>query len=200
VKRLAAIALALSSVFLVAPTAALASGSAATTAVFAHLGMHDGYRVTLVGTKSTAFLDVATPRGRQGVVTATRYFTRAELSGSTLKADFGTLGQVAMHFVPGGRRPTPTCLAAKRSFIRHGTFVGTFRFRGESDYVNFDVRRARGGTFASLRGSKCERAPTSSQGNGGTHQKLVKFYAGFRQGIDASYFWAETTSTGRAAY
>ncbi len=198
-KRLGPIAFLLLSLGLVLPAAASAAGSAR-PAFTIEFGSHDGYRVSMEATDKTALLVVAASGGAGGAETKTEYFTRATVTGAGLKANFAGLGRVAMRFVPGGRPPSSTCILTRRDLIQLGSFVGSFRFRGESDYLDLDLRRARGALFTHADGTPCKQSEARTHESNGGQRKRVYLHARFRDGLDAVDFWAVTTSAGRVFY
>jgi hypothetical protein len=79
------------------------------------------------------------------------YQTLGTVTANTIHASFGSLGSVALRFLPSGRVLHSTTegggcsLGAK---ARVGAFVGTFRFRGEGDFTALTRHRVRGGVGA----------------------------------------------------
>jgi hypothetical protein len=186
-------------VLLALPSFAMADGEHPLT-MGIDLGSHDGYRVHLYGVKSTALLVVAKEKKVGDAETATEYLTRSVIKGDAIKADFGDLGRVSMRFVPSSARPSVSCYGTRKSVVRHGLFVGSLHFRGESGYVEVSRRRAAGRLLMPLARSRCEEAPTPDHSNSSQRRKLTKFYARFRRGVGSVEFWAETNEEGRVRY
>ncbi len=92
---------------------------------------------------------------------ASIYVARGTATESRLQASFGDLGSISMRFHPAAShswvRPDRDCQSAARFLVRHGTWQGRFRFRGEDGYIQLDVHRVRGrvGTVA----PQCRRQP-----------------------------------------
>lgn len=162
---------------------------------------HSGYRVTVLATGPTVELQ-ASRQGRSGNwETATTYLARASLRGDKVRASFGHLGEISMRFVPAALAPSAKCERGRRWLIRHGLFVGSLRFGGEGGYLGVRVRRVKGMSIADS-GLRCEAASGSprDRSRGGRRRKLTLLGAGFRAGLDAVYFHAFKTGTGRAVY
>jgi hypothetical protein len=70
------------------------------------------------------------------------------VSPTSVEADFGEVGSVAMRFRPSGRmthsRRHRGCVGPDRYTIRFGVFTGSIRFRGEGGYTSADVHRVKG--------------------------------------------------------
>jgi hypothetical protein len=68
-----------------------------------------------------------------------------------MKASFGKLGKVSLHFRPSGKvrrvKIPKTCLKHRPPVVsaRLGTFVGTIKFRGERGYTTVSAHRVKGG-------------------------------------------------------
>lgn len=130
-------ALALLSVALTGLLAA-APGAAAETRHGFELWLHaDGFlvdlRSPLGGARVRLLLD------RHGEVAY--YYTKVKFGAGSVRARFGRLGALALRFDPG--RGEDACGGGEEGW-RQGTFRGSLLFRGEHDYADLDVRRARG--------------------------------------------------------
>jgi hypothetical protein len=112
-------------------------------------GSH-GYRITVA----------ADPSGRDDEVQLTAQSTRGgtaeyRVSGAvtrtTIKANFGRLGKIAVRFRPSGRerrvRVPRKCQKERPPVVssRLGSFVGTIEFRGERGYTHVVAHSAKGG-------------------------------------------------------
>jgi len=181
------------------PSFAVADGDGAPT-IRIDLRSHDGYSVRLYEINSTATLKI-TKRAKVGYAeSSTDYLTRATVTGDSLQATFGELGQVSMRFDPSDARPSLRCDESRRSLVRRGLFVGSLRFRGESGYVDIGVRRAAGAVLTPIEGTHCDEGG-AEEGRPSSHRpKLTDFYAGFRHGLGSVNFWAETNDRGHVDY
>jgi hypothetical protein len=80
-----------------------------------------------------------------------QYSVPATVTANSIRASFGKLGRIAVHFVPSGRERTvkvpAKCLKERPPAVtaRLGRFVGTIDFRGEGGYTKVDARTAEGG-------------------------------------------------------
>jgi hypothetical protein len=104
-----------------------------------------GYRVAVLGFGEDVAVEVA-KEGRHGD-SLTAYLVRGSVSRGRLRARIGDLGTVSMRFQQGGGHSVthPTkCRGRHRFLVRHGVFVGSFRFRGEGGYLTVAARRAKG--------------------------------------------------------
>lgn len=82
-----------------------------------------------------------------GHASDTEYLFRGHDRGGDLEGDIGTLGTVAMRFVPSERPRSseePNGCHGHRPTVQRGHFVGRFRFRGEAGYTSASVQRAVG--------------------------------------------------------
>lgn len=165
------------------------------------LRSHSGYRVRVFAVGSTIELQASRRSKSDTWETSTSYIARAKLDGDRLKASFGRLGEVSMRFVPAAKPPAARCERGRRRLVRHGTFAGSLRFSGEDDYLGVDVRHAKG-AFVSESAARCRATPASRRERPGTkpRQKLTFLEAGFRTGLEAIYFQAIKSGTGRSSY
>jgi hypothetical protein len=80
-----------------------------------------------------------------------QYTVKGKVTANSIRASFGKLGRIAVHFVPSGRERTvkvpAKCLKERPPTVtaRLGRFVGTVEFRGEGGYTKVDARSAEGG-------------------------------------------------------
>jgi hypothetical protein len=112
---------------------------------------HDGYSVRVIAFGQTVALRIARPQGRNSAVTTT-YLARGRVTPTSIRASFGSLGLVELHF----QRLTRTLagplfdscrIRGKGPIARFGLFVGKLRFRGEGGYTSADVHRLHGGSI-----------------------------------------------------
>ncbi len=105
----------------------------------------DGYRVAVEGFGGDVAVEVA-KEGRHGE-TLSAYLVRGTVTRGRLRAKIGDLGRISMRFRQGGGHSVTQpkkCRGRHRFLVRHGVFVGGFRFRGEGGYVNLTAHRAKG--------------------------------------------------------
>ena len=127
-----------------------AASAAKHTEFSAGFRLHHGhYLVTVQGFGPSIYMTVETGTLRsQKRVAATSYVTRGTATESRLEASFGQLGRISMRFHPSKHRgwvkPHRHCDRAGRYLVRHGTWRGRLRFRGEEDYLSLDVHRVSG--------------------------------------------------------
>jgi hypothetical protein len=169
------------------------------------LGSHDGFRTRAYVTDRTITLEVVRDEHSRHAGAGDYYYTRAHLAGHRIEGDFGPLGAVTMRFRPsrasaGDPRPG-SCDGRYRLSTSPGTFVGSWRFRGEGGYVSIDVSRAKGSLEIFSPSAHCqaeagrEKARKARQG-----PKVTYLGAYFRQGLDAVYFSARNDREGKASY
>jgi hypothetical protein len=127
------------------PTAAHASPSPQRVARFYAAGTH-GYKIALVatvdGANSPVRIVVEDFKG------GAEYETTGTVTSTGIHASFGQLGDVALRFHPSGRvlhsrTEGDGCTLRDRAHL--GTFIGTFRFRGEGEYTRLTTHRVSGG-------------------------------------------------------
>jgi hypothetical protein len=105
-----------------------------------------GYKVTVVAAVEGAESPVRiVAEGHRG---GAEYQTLGTVTSNTIHASFGPLGRVSLRFLPSGRvlhsmAEGGGCSLRAKAHI--GTFVGTFRFRGEGGYTALTIHRIRGG-------------------------------------------------------
>jgi hypothetical protein len=115
----------------------------------------DGYVFSVVASRQTVALRVARRYGRGQRLRpalSTTYLAHGRATPTSITADFGARGRIALRFRPSGRGLRATrragCVQANGLPIaRRGVFVGTLRFRGESGYTSARIHRARGGSI-----------------------------------------------------
>ena len=79
------------------------------------------------------------------------YSVPAKVTASSIRASFGQLGRIAVHFRPSGRerkiKVPGKCLKGRPPVVtaRLGRFAGTIEFRGEGGYTKVDAHSAEGG-------------------------------------------------------
>jgi len=121
-----------------------------------HVDLHasHGYELTVVGAGNVVALAVqrdwdpkATDRFLSFGTATTVYVTRGTVTSRRIKASFGGLGRIAVHFRPSGRPRRHFHLPHRcpaRFTGRHGVFLGRLSFTGEKGYVAIRAHRARG--------------------------------------------------------
>lgn len=114
---------------------------------------------TVRGTRGYKIKVSADPEPGEGSVQLTaegpeggaEYIVPGKDTANTIRASFGKLGKIAVHFVPSGRerqlKIPSKCLKGRPPMVssRLGRFVGTFEFRGERGYTRVKVHSAEGG-------------------------------------------------------
>jgi hypothetical protein len=134
------------------PVVRVASADGAEAVIKAHVG---SFSILAIAGES---------KGKQSMLMMVRrrhqyaeYIVPAELTDSTLKARFGSLGEIDYSFGP--KKPgDPKCFGATET---GAAFTGTFSFVGEGGYIHVDADRATG-TYAnglSPRGCKLPSLP-----------------------------------------
>lgn len=110
----------------------------------------NGYRITVSGEPgrgSKNEIELSVERGGEGAT----YYAPGTLTPTSMKASFGNLGEVSLHFRPSSKvrrvKIPKRCLKKRPPLVtaRLGTFVGTIRFRGEGGYTKLSAHRAVGG-------------------------------------------------------
>jgi hypothetical protein len=135
---------------------------------------HDGYTISILGSRQTVALRVARDFGRghrPRVALSTTYLAHGKASPTSIEASFGDLGRISLRFRPDGRSVRATRNAGcKRSnglpIARIGFFVGELRFRGEDGYTAARVHRVRGGSIDLAALIRCLLRGRSSSGRG----------------------------------
>lgn len=102
----------------------------------------DGYRVVVDGRGENVSVDVHRER-RHGEALSS-YTVHGTVARERLRARFGNFGSVSMRFRTTRVTRPRGCRGRHRFRVRHGEFVGSFRFRGEGGYVSVSARRAKG--------------------------------------------------------
>jgi hypothetical protein len=94
------------------------------------------------------------------------YFAPATVTKTTLEADLGDLGHIAVRFQPSGkaRRERSQC-GGKPIFFDSGNYVGTIDFHGEAGYTDVEATKARGDLKFFL-DAICPASGTSGTGPG----------------------------------
>ena len=140
-----------SSVTLVCCAALLAAGAAPASAFTIGPGSGPSFSLKRPGgfelsfelaSRTKALLSVS--RGKLN----NSYLVPARYQDGRLAAGFGPFGRARLEFAPTGRvekvQPFPFC-SGEPARVRRGTFVGSFRFRGEWSFIRVRERRL-GGT------------------------------------------------------
>lgn len=113
---------------------------------------HDGYSIRVIAFGQTVGLRIARPQGRKGSAATTTYLARGRVTPTSIRASFGSLGSVQLHFQRLTRTLAgplfDTCkVRGKGPIARFGLFVGSLRFRGEGGYTSAEVHRLHGGSI-----------------------------------------------------
>lgn len=94
------------------------------------------------------------------------YSVQASTPGHLVKARIGNLGRISMHFEPSGRfkpnrEPEGDC-QGREGLVQSGTFVGSFRLRGEGGFTRVTATRVPGIAVHTFR-QVCKGADAGSQ-------------------------------------
>jgi hypothetical protein len=117
---------------------------------FILLGTHGGYELGLAFEEPDFAILYAghfDPETQSGVSTAYGAHFQGSLSSARIRARFGSLGSVALHFVPDGKarsRPLGKNCEGRRQREEDGHFVGHIDLRGEGGYFQIATRRVGG--------------------------------------------------------
>lgn len=181
---------------LMAPAAAQASATSRELLYSFETHSANGYRIVVEATASTLALGVIhNERGRRAGE-STYYIARASTRGGRITSRIGSLGSVSMTFHPtGAERVERANCRSTFTRSRPGTFVGSLRFLGEGGYVKLNAHRLRGA--ARRRGPECNPSAARRLEGGA---KVDRLYASFRNGLDATYFYANTLASGGSFY
>jgi hypothetical protein len=163
----------------------------------------NGYRIIVEGHRSTVGLSVIRSEHDRHDGAATTYFARAILGTRRIRASFGALGSVSMHFEPSGRvvqaQPERGCTGVGGATTHLGVFIGSLRFRGEGGYVSASIHRAKGGLSSPPKPNCAGSNETGGEGEVSRRAKRTELSAGFRRGLGAVYFGASARGN-RARY
>ncbi len=140
--KIAAVLLSLWAALLVAPAAAPALGGPDTGGFAAfNLKASHGYSMSV-----TAFSKAEFTRGQILISLRSRdsfvaYLAPAKVTDTTIDADLGELGRVALEFEPTGERgrAAPRCEPDQWIAYDKGSYVGEFEFLGEEGYTEATV-------------------------------------------------------------
>lgn len=111
----------------------------------------NGYRITISGYPGNK-VQLLAQRPSEEI----EYLTHGKVTPTSIKASFGQLGKVSLQFRPSGKvrqiRVGQKCPAFRPSVVKAqlGTFAGTARFSGESDYTEVAPGRVGGDPGARL--------------------------------------------------
>jgi hypothetical protein len=105
----------------------------------------DGYRVAVLAFGQTVVLQVGRGKSLRRM-TATTYLVHGTATPTAIRASFGELGRVDLHFQrsTGPRLPAPLECSGRGPIVRKGIFVGAVHFRGEGGYTAVQAHRAQG--------------------------------------------------------
>lgn len=96
----------------------------------------NGYRMLVLAGSGRGYRNgevLVLVTGKRGGVA---YFAPAKVTDTTIDADLGALGRIALEFRANGRRKSvPGCEPGERSTYAGGSYVGTIEFRGEEGYT-----------------------------------------------------------------
>lgn len=165
-----------------------------------------GYRVEVTELGGTIAVIIGRPEGAvitvgqpEGAVTA--YLARGVTTSRRLQADFGSFGELDMHFRPSRHlAPLPPrhhCRGGIQHPKRRGVWVGSFRFAGEGGYVSIRIHRAPG----SIRREALvcahphffvRRSATASSGPFSSFVPRKELTAGWRHGLESTQLLATT--------
>jgi hypothetical protein len=109
----------------------------------------EGFTVLLDTTDNDGEVSAYLAIGRGGQTAS--YQVPATVTADTVKAQFGSLGELDYHYVPEGK-PASECNGDGKAH-----FDGTFAFTGENGYVHIDADSAKG-VYQSYSPSGCARA------------------------------------------
>jgi hypothetical protein len=172
-----------------------------------------GYRLKVAGEveEGGVELSVEGPGG-----TAQYSAAQGKVTATSIRASFGHLGEVSMHFRPSGkerrRHVSRKCLEERPSSIssRLGFFVGTFKFRGEHGYTHVVAHRAAGAIGDPLTNIPMKKLPCDFRESGAERKREDESVsldaAASKRKVSLSVFrlfrsWPTAISTfGRGAY
>jgi hypothetical protein len=181
---------------LIAPAAARASAASHELLYRFETRSANGYRIVVSAHVSTLVLGVIRNERARRAEVATYYVARAKTHDGRISSRIGSLGSVSMAFHPtGAERVEQANCRSSLTRSRPGTFVGSLRFLGEGGYVKLDARRLRGVELR--RGPECNPSAASRIE---AKEKIDRLYAGFRDGLDATYFYAQKPASGGSLY
>jgi hypothetical protein len=112
----------------------------------------DGYTIGVVAFGQTVALSVThghgSRKGRRRISTTT-YFAHGKVTPTSIAASFGDRGQIAVRFLPSGRKVRATrkagCIRSSDGILAYlGVFSGDLRFQGEGGFTTAAVHRTRG--------------------------------------------------------
>jgi hypothetical protein len=109
------------------------------------LAAANGLQVHVTGENGLVTIEVRREGRRGGSVVF--YRTQGESTEEGMKAQFGQLGLIDVHFTPTKTRltvPPPKGCKGEPTTYREGFFAGTIEFTGEREYVHFDKARVDG--------------------------------------------------------
>jgi hypothetical protein len=87
---------------------------------------------------------LALTRKEGGVRSSASYGVQAEVGKTSIKASFGTLGEIDVHVMPSGGTATERSrCGGKPVTFESGRWQGTVRFRGEGGYTTIDATDAK---------------------------------------------------------
>lgn len=189
-RRRTASSLAMAGTLLALGAALLPVPGAAAAGFSPSIGIHlerGRYHVSVGNLGETVMLSVETGAIRsQRRIATTSYLAHGTATANRLEADFGALGEISMRFHPSRHRtwvkPHRNCRGLGLFLVRHGTWQGRLRFRGEGGYLSLDLHRVRG-TVETI-APKCRRQTHKQRArkrHTGGHRRAGKHHAGERR-------------------
>jgi hypothetical protein len=180
---------------LAAPAVAGASSGSVRPTYRFETSSANGYRIVVDARGSTLVLGVIDERAHRAG-SSTYYVARARTRGGKVSARIGSLGSVSLTFHPtAAERVELGNCRSSMTRSRPGAFVGSLRFLGEGGYVKLDAHRLRG--LEIRRGPKCNPSAATRVE---PRAKIVHLFAGYRNGLDATYLFARTLASGGSFY
>jgi hypothetical protein len=100
----------------------------------------NGYRMLVLASSQRGYRNgeiLVLMTGKGGGVA---YFAPATVTATTIDADLGALGRIALEFQPNGRQESVAgCEPGERFAFAGGSYAGTLEFRGEEGYTTVDA-------------------------------------------------------------
>jgi hypothetical protein len=154
----------------------------------------DGYRIQVatVGAAVAIAVEQGTHSKSESI-----YLARGTVSSRRLKASFGKLGELDMHFHPGAayRAKGGSCRGKGPFPFQRGVFTGRFHFDGEGGYLRARAHRAAGRLL--LRAQRCpgRRPPIPLSASASTVFYPVSIFprqleANWQEGVGAATLFA----------
>jgi hypothetical protein len=179
-----------------------ASAGASPLLRFETHGSH-GYRVLVEAHGPRTQISITKAHDHAKAGSQTTYIAHRQGGDGSIRAGFGELGSISMRFRPDGRvtetKPEKTCIGPDHLTIRHGSYVGKLRFRGEDGYVTVKANRVSGELvtppFLNCLQESGSARPATFALAARKGPSRFRFSAGYRSGLYAAFF--EATRSGR---